>query len=318
MTGINYSKWNKIAEALDSSDEESASNTPHVTKLDRPSSVTIGPTGVTINPSPSNNQSTNANNKSVVKKTIENPTAKQSYNSTVPRQQKDQKATIVKPQNNEIIESKVKTKTLSELKAEVLTVNGGETDEYMWSQTRDEVVLFIKNIPLSTKAKSIKIQYNEEKNTVFIQCLDKILYNNKELSYNIVKTKEEDCGLEWEIKTFPFCDTNGIASQMKLLTIYLKKKEFSANVITWWGNVFKGDPSIDVAAIKERKTDAKTMRNIWQSAHESFKEKVKQFQPQTIEIDPDEEDNDEKEEHQDRHDNGKDKEREDEEMTDIN
>eukprot|EP01084_Bolivina_argentea_P242730 407115_1 len=127
-SGIDYSKWDKMAAEISSSeneeDDETFSSQPptNVTKLSKPSSVTIGPQGVKIH-------ETNSSTNPINQETKKQPTIKS------------------------------KTVSLSSL-IEQWTRNGGIHDfEYFWSQTADELVIRFL-IPKSARAKNVQIGFD--------------------------------------------------------------------------------------------------------------------------------------------------------------
>merc|ERR1712083_604058 len=96
-------------------------------------------------------------------------------------------------------------------------------------------------------------------------------YNNKKLE----KTMKEILCLEEEKYNDTFIEYANRLSLCRFLKITLEKEKISDRVIEWWDMVFLNDTKIDLKRrIKDRKTDANKMNDIWQKAHQQFKQKV--------------------------------------------
>lgn len=304
---LDYSKWDKIADNLDTSDDdvdedddlqmnnnntsnepETTNNfpSPQVTRLDKPSSVTIGPNGVSINPSSfTHKQKPNENLINELNKDLEFP-----------------------------IESKQNNTENGLAIIEKWFENGGiHNKEYLWSQTRDNVnIKFL--IPKNIKHKNIKIEYNNEINELKIFINNKLIY--KKIFVNNILIDKDDigihfCGLDWELKDILINIDNNFVNELtkylinelniknsnnnindiinllkesRFLIFDLNKKHISDNVKQWWDIVFKNETKIDIVKrVKNRKTkDIQTMNDVWQTAHQKFKEKIKNIKPQII------------------------------------
>eukprot|EP01084_Bolivina_argentea_P097246 174834_1 len=294
-TGIDYSKWDKMVAEMSSSEEEDpypqvlpstdtntnnneidfdydenlSSKHAKVAKLKKPSSVTIGPQGVTINPTK--------------KCKKPNTSLHQSISCSL------------------------------SLLLTTWTHNGGiHNFDYLWSQTADELVVRFF-VPITTRGKHVKIGFNAKEKSF----LCNIITNgnkwniNKTFSRKLKESIEEDAKLDWElcnVDVFNFdeiklkqtlcnilCIENdkqinkmcieyvNRLSNCRFLKILLDKEKINNNIIEWWDNVFLNDTTIDLKKrIKDRKTDANKMNDIWSKAHEQFKKKVANIKPQEI------------------------------------
>jgi len=219
---LDYSKWDNLE---DSSDEEEMK--PKVKKLDKPSSITIGPGGYQINaPKPATKS----------KKIVQMPSA--------------------------------------------WSLNGNKLGEYVWSQTRDflEVRFFV---PKETRASEVRIQLNSKsckvyiKNEIFIEGLflfdihdtkDEMDKQDKFESHVENSTDFDQLDIDWEIIEHP-------SVQGRVLVLVGLQKNPPKGLYNWWDKFFKRDEAIDVQHLKGRR-DPKD-QEVWRTAHEMFKNKVK-------------------------------------------
>ena len=353
MSGIDYSKWDKIVAEMSSSDEDNtypqvlpdqgpvgndinmsdfmqhdeelSSKLANVTRLKKPSSVTIGPQGTTINPKPTKPtkpktnplpQSSNAANDDPLSLHLQKP-----YR---PAPKKDDEK---KQNETETTEKEEILPTISMNLSSLLskwTHNGGiHKFEYLWSQTADELIIRFL-IPSTTKGKHVKINFNAESKQFKCNIIShgREWNVNKTFSRKLKESDEEDANLDWElcnVKIFNY-DNDKLKDTLKdilclnddemndklcieyasklsscrFLKLSLEKERINDRVIEWWDDVFVGDTKIDLKQrIKDRKTDANKMKDIWNKAHEQFKEKVKDFKPTEIVVPDDDEDEDE-------------------------
>eukprot|EP00483_Globobulimina_turgida_P000153 UN00153 len=199
-TGIDYSKWDKMVAEMSSSDDEDIDNDQQfmgtntnndaiydnelsskhakVTRLKKPSNITIGPQGVTINPTSTNRNAT--------KPIIDNKQSPSNSDiSSLPQTQ------------NKI--SSISVSLSSLLKK--WTRNGGiHNFDYLWCQTVDGLVIRFL-IPVATRAKQVKIGFNANKKhfscNITTNGDDWVL--DKTFSRKLKESTEEEAKLDWEL-----------------------------------------------------------------------------------------------------------------------
>lgn len=245
-----------MAAELSDSDEEEGFET-----LDEPSSVTIGNGGYSIN-----GNTTEVENDNVFA-------------------QKTESLAILGRKEKEV-----------EASTDASTLNGGVTQTFKWSQSKDEVVVHVP-LPDETRSRDLSIKCTDEVGKMTSTQLLTI-YHGQDLilqgtfMHEVVlnKTKSDDSTfvedpVDWEILDgSPFPQTN----ETKYMVITVRKKAIIANAIRWWSQVFVEDEtSIDVTQIEERisaSNDAKGNKqkatnekwsSAWEEAHKLFREKVK-------------------------------------------
>lgn len=313
-------------------DEALSSKHANVTKLTKPSSVTIGPQGATITPKMNKQETETTQNQefdpSNFAQTLHDkfpkpsasdkyhnskdsiPKSSNPFNSSLHQQQKPKQA---EDEKEEVAQSI--SMSLSSLLSK-WTHNGGiHKFEYLWSQTADELVVRIL-IPSTTKGKHVKINFNAESKQFKCNVVNSNnkLNINKTFARKLKESDEEDANLDWELCDIPvfsfdnqklkdvlkdilgsdeLCmDYVSKLSSCRFLKISLEKEKINDRIIEWWDNVFVDDTKIDLnARIKDRKTDANKMKEIWNNAHKGFKERIADIQPQEIVV-PEENEND--------------------------
>lgn len=326
MAGIDYSKWDKMVAEMSSSDDDNtndndngdedvyhdaalSSKHANVTRLQKPSSVTIGPQGVTINPTSTTNTKSSLQH-------VQSSCNADSNNAQNANGEEKKQEIAHKPMSSS---SSISTDLSSLLSG--WTHNGGVHNfDYLWSQTAEEIVIRFL-VPLHTKAKHVQIGFEKDKNefhcTVLAQHGREWILN-KRFARKLKESVEEEAKLEWELCNVDIFNYNHDAlkhtmqeilaasdvkavdddkvliqyaqrlSECRFLKVTVEKERINERIIEWWDHVFVDDTKIDLKRrIKDRKTDACKMNDVWKSAHQQFKQKVANFEPHEIVL-PDE------------------------------
>lgn len=302
--GIDYSKWDKMDFSDDEEDDQSSSsyehNTPRVTRLDEPSSITFGnDDGGSINITQSNLKPHSGNSvQKALGKSID--------------------ATCDSGKSKKFHEKDTKLK--------LLTRNGGAyidpstQSETFWSQDRNETIFSVAFDSTKIASRDIRVEvkgalsYKDRFAAVGgNRAIDADIANSKgelivsassfsipsssilfrgHLAYSIHLPEDEE-EVDWEI------DTTSNLKNKKLVKITLSKALPMQGLTIWWNKPFLGFPEIDVVndiedRDKKRNTngcDQRTpiknheqMKTVWDEAHRMFREKVKNREKQSIDI----------------------------------
>lgn len=147
--------------------------------------------------------------------------------------------------------------------------NGGEVDgRYRWSQTRDSVEVFIY-VADDTKAKSVSLKVTETSITLAV---DGVNIMAGEWEFKVVPEEDPD----WELR-----DCSG----RRAVRLSVNKAPIPGgfSVVCWWTRVLKGEPSIDVEGIEDRKAGAsESFVKAWADAHVQFREQAAARKPIVI------------------------------------
>ena len=308
--GLDYSKWNKIIENMDTSDDDDDLTTyndndtlgvgpANVTKLDKPSRVTIGPNGATIN--------TPTFDGDVMNPKVFKQTKGNNYDDNIRELNEDMDINV--DRNDDVKVSSDDRDSNDKRQIDKWFENGGiHGNEYIWSQSRDNVLLKYF-IPKSAKKKDIKIKYNNDKKQ-----LSMIISNqnvNKIFNYEIIIDSDDIgidySGLDWEIKSINIKNPKYLKEYLsnefnninidsilntfnssKFLEFDIIKKHISNNVILWWDKVFTNETKIDIQKrVKNRVNNGKNMNDVWNEAHKLFRQKAKNTKPKEINLSDD-------------------------------
>mmetsp|Transcript_101040 Transcript_101040/g.326137 ORF Transcript_101040/g.326137 Transcript_101040/m.326137 type:complete len:317 (-) Transcript_101040:123-1073(-) len=140
--------------------------------------------------------------------------------------------------------------------------NGGAVaDRYFWDQTKDSVEVCVL-VPDDTKAKDVALTVSEESVSIAVKG-DKLFAGAWE--YKVQPEEDPD----WEVKTH---------EGRRIVRLTVRKAEMPGHmsIVVWWSRVLKGEPSIDVSQIQDRKRGAsESFAKAWAEAHARFREKVK-------------------------------------------
>jgi len=269
---VDYSKWDNIDVSDDEEQEEDIDDfmeeeeeeeqqqqqpvqptwdKPRVTKLEGPTSVTIGAHGAhgeNVSQAPS---------RAIVAPAVGPPVVK-------------------KPVEKKDLEAK-------------FTENGGKQEgRFLWSQTSSEACLSIF-LPAGTKGRDVTVKCSEPADdlgsdqkvvlTVSFASVDPMgnrthtqVIDGLPLAYRI--QRDEDTGIDWELTDF---EPGG--RRLARLTLV---KHAPAGMVVWWTRVFPDDDPVDVSQISGRKHNAGDHQKVWEQAHAMFREKVKDRQPMEL------------------------------------
>ena len=192
----NYDKWNKFASELsDNEDEEETSTKPRVTTFDSDKGRSF-----VIGPSGA--------------QLMPQPPASSSA----------RKAPVV-----------VESSSVSVIKFELSSRNGGRTDRCTWSQDRNEVIVR-KEFPMSVKASDIHVFFDriESLLTVTVQ---KEPFLQGTMRYKFELNDDEMCPILWEVVTM----TEQSGAVHRVFEMTLKKISPIPGAVIWWKNVFVGN-----------------------------------------------------------------------------
>ena len=305
--GIDYSKWDKMdfSDNEDDNDEKGYDhNTPRVTRLDQPSTVTFG------NP----NERNNGGSISITQSPTKFSKAQAQNVSTTT----SVKETDASSENMIILDKHKSEPDNITSKLSHLTRNGGsfiyptKKTETFWSQDRHEAVFSIvfdgtqiasRYISVEVKGalnykdrfaavggnKPIDAENTSSKGEVIIKSSNNghVLFKGH-LAYSIYFPENEE-EVDWEIDA-----TN---PNRKLVKITLLKALPMQGLTIWWSRPFLDYPEIDVVNDIEDRDHKKhsdgsdksaknheQMKAVWDEAHRMFKEKVKNREKQSIDI----------------------------------
>eukprot|EP00300_Choanocystis_sp_HF-7_P015994 c19257_g1_i1.p1 GENE.c19257_g1_i1~~c19257_g1_i1.p1 ORF type:complete len:285 (+),score=65.50 c19257_g1_i1:41-895(+) len=165
-----------------------------------------------------------------------------------------------------------------------LSTAGGHEDSHWWSQTANDVTVSIV-LPLDTRAKELRFDELSEKRLRF--CFGKDGVFDRAWAYPIEKPQDEDGEfLDWEVKTV----RNAQGDNHRIFHATFRKKSV-AGVVVWWKRAFQGDQEIDVTKIESRAkriNQLDTNSTAWAKAHDMFREKAKEHEPVCVDLDEDE------------------------------
>jgi hypothetical protein len=158
---VDYSKWDKFADS--DSDEDENSNKPLVQHFNQPTSITIGPTGPSYEPTSTSFAPAVLDHRDLDREehSSSQPIPSVSASSQAPFQLY-------------------------------------ETPTHNWQQTRYDVTIWIKNLPYQTKVSDLKIDVRNKK-FLCIQLNSSIIFFEKEFKYEINETNLINDGIDWEI-----------------------------------------------------------------------------------------------------------------------
>ena len=160
------------------------------------------------------------------------------------------------------------------------TINGGLTETYAWSQSREEVTLqwFISSA-VTVKAKDVTIVYDADVRKLLVNLAGQ---DQSLLSETLLHEVEPNPGTEgeapfdWELKRKGEKGPSPTEQKQQcFIELTLRKKAPFDGVTLWWASMFVGGPEIDVTAIQGRdQAAAQSSRSVWEEAHRMFQAKV--------------------------------------------
>jgi hypothetical protein len=290
---VDYSKWDKLSISSEDQDDEIYATQPRVTHFSEPQSITFGGlTGTHNHDTPQSRKQTERVS------CLESPkNVKKEYQPSLDK---------LLPSSLSKNASRFSDTTLY---LENATKNGGVTDQYVWSQSKTEVVCIYWDVPQHIRGRDITVlistdDKNLEKKHVCktnnlvdacgqdtVQtlqiCINDKEYLKKSFPYAVLR---DDNHFFWEVKKYDTVDSTNCtknviekipASPFKALMLTVTKSIIIYNTVIWWNCMFAGDPSVDVTCFQERssekiKKQKETFQKTWDSAHTSFLQSIKQ------------------------------------------
>ena len=195
-------------------------------------------------------------------------------------------------------------------KLELMTLNGGRTDHFLWSQTGDLVILYIfvskevrgADVAFTVREKYLRLDLHEPQDPK-ARTFSRILAEDRKLVRTLFETKlayrvrYADNETEWEVCNICDWDAEGGVVQRRAVRVLLTKmppgeyfypahvpewhEEYigpgtwrESIVRVWWERVRRGDPKVDVTTLKGRKGNATASSELFRQAEEMFKQRV--------------------------------------------
>lgn len=274
----NYSKWDKFArEVLSDSENSDTSESeqqgfkrrPKVTRLEQPSTIRIDSQGSTI----LTQQSQQLHPEPMV-----NEVLARKANSSAEDTLADLRASS---------SSKERTPA-SVTRLDEFTMNGGDTGRFLWSQSREEVVIRCQ-VSTDLKASDVVVIYQDDPPKRFEGERPWLGFTTKHgsdilsghLQFDIVPNdpKRDDCldsPVDWELKAGD--DGN------RYLEVTLRKNSPIPGAVFWWKNVFVGDGEIDLSNIQGR-IGSTLSGSLWQAAHQQFQQNLRDHKREPVSVD---------------------------------
>jgi hypothetical protein len=157
------------------------------------------------------------------------------------------------------------------------SLHGAETEGFVWSQTKTEVTLnFV--VPPSARAKEVRLNVGRDHVELSLSgCEETFAPFVGELAHPVDCSDDPD-ELDWELRDPDAGFACGDASHCRWVRLVLAK-QMPAGVVVWWDRVFRGDAPVDVTRFAGRQTDrAAQMETNWKEAHELFRQRVRDRQ----------------------------------------
>lgn len=253
---VDYSKWDQLDV---SSDEEEERREPRVTRFDQPRQITIG-------------------------------------GCAEPHEPKAKTPTTAASQPGNALDVAIATR------------NGGLGDTYLWSQTGSEVMAHIFIERLAVRGRDVTVAITPDgkphespeepglpdvawracgrRLTISVRTKDPnarpVTVVDGDLQYPVLT---DDAYILWELKTYDGLRNDSGSSQkpfpfprdkpFRTLVLTLTKSVPIAGAVIWWEALFRGGPTIDVAAIPDRRhqKDTASFQEAWNAASRAFRER---------------------------------------------
>ena len=249
---VDYGKWDRFVADLsenDSDEDDGQYSAPIVRSFDKGESIEISKNGYKVK---------------------EDRTPSSSQKSPVASASATQDSAESVVEGNKTYALDTNTDTLSQ--DDDLVLNGGNCNQYLWSQDRHQVSLSIP-IEEHLRGKDLKVAFENNSLRITSAPNDTVILD-KRLQFAIEVDSDTD-SLDWEITSKNTKSSTAIKQTQKYIRIVLKKKSPIPGAIFWWKNVFEGDPVIDVSKIGGRNVQKSSeVANAWKDAHEKFSESV--------------------------------------------
>lgn len=279
---IDYSKWDRLEDSsasddgdddiVHSDDDErpaatassSSNQRPQVTRLERPSSISITPHGVVMNDVPQRATATPFVGAVPAANTHSSERMTRASESTAPP--------VVRSKEDDQREE-------DEMMFHNLTRNGGsKPGSHLWAQSREDITVsfLMSSVQIrSANIASFRVVQSETDENIFLLSFsvqgEVQLAREFQFRYPIVL--EEETSSSWQLHSLP-------SRSLRLLVLQVRKKPVAQGMYLWWEQCFVGDPAIDTTKIEGR-TQSSVDRGLafqqaWQAAHQEFRDKRKQ------------------------------------------
>mmetsp|Transcript_20299 Transcript_20299/g.23396 ORF Transcript_20299/g.23396 Transcript_20299/m.23396 type:complete len:302 (-) Transcript_20299:34-939(-) len=290
---IDYSKWDRFGDGESEDEhqesEEEAENPtdaeveehaairkPQVTRLDHPSSVTIGPDGLQVKfPEKASASPFSMQCPKFVSSTAPSTTSSTVHSSQTLRSQQCE-ADITDDLEDDLLLSK-----LSRDGQQVASIVGvSASAPYLWSQTRETVTLsiFLQNSAIRGS------QIQNFRVTKLVDVTDCSTEGSSRVAFSVFGGGEVSLILRYPVK----CDEERIegcwnlhtlsSKQQKLMVIQLDKEDFANGVYLWWDRACIGETPIDTTKLEGRKQQSveaqQKWSTVWEDAHKEFRRRV--------------------------------------------
>lgn len=302
---VDYSKWDKLQYSddddqsenedslVDSEDDEpvhrapASSSRPHsedsgagrrpvVTRLDHPSSISIGPSGIEVQHPP----------RATASPFLASPPqrfAPSSQNETA-NAEPVSSTELVSKQADDTIDDNCDDLE-DDLLLTKLTRNGQKCERYFWSQTR-EMATFVVVLPSltirggniynfsisSTGSSDVPVdgaaRLSFAVSTPATGVVERFSFS---LRYPI-KVDEDIIDGCWQLHTLP-------TQQLRLLVIELHKDPIGHQLYLWWDRACVGETPIDTTKLQDRSQERmapSSVQQVWDEAHEEFRRRNKE------------------------------------------
>lgn len=288
--GLDYSKWDKLHFSDDEGEKASDSGSlvdseddmpqqpagtqrrqaPVVTRLDHPSSVSIGPAGIQVNHPPKATASPFQSTPPVLQRVVESPAVLEE-----PRQQGQ-------PRSSEDGTDDLE----DDLLISKLTRNGQRCNGYFWSQIRDMatfVVILpalnvrggnIHNFNVVRTAETCDVSVDGAAVLSFSVSLPGTAASIQQFSFVLrypVKCDDDTIDGCWQLHTFA-------GKGLRVLVVELHKEPFAHQLYLWWDRACIGESPIDTTTLEDRKREHMApsgLQHIWDEAHKEFRQRIK-------------------------------------------
>ena len=300
MSGVDYSKWDKMANEMSDSDDDDG-NQPEVTTFDEPQSVTFGGA-----PDSQANEGRGGPGDTDYPSNIAAPIDGSAGGAGAAATAGNTATAAPRPK----IEAPINDEQLAENGSKVWcnVDGGGLVLRHVWRQARAEVTVVVP-VPPGTRAGDVEVSLSAKPETIAEGVAELLRVSMKaavtggdeganaagqkgagirtllegELAFQAKLNADGEGEVDWELKDYPETivarDTTtdgekggaGIGDR-RGIEIVLRKHCPVPNAAVWWKSLLKGEPEIDVSAIKGRATN--NHQSVWEEALGMFKEKV--------------------------------------------
>ncbi|CAM9416279.1 unnamed protein product [Ectocarpus sp. 4 AP-2014] len=265
MSGVDYSKWDKMANEMSDSDDDNGNN-PEVTTFDQPQSVTFGGTSASQAAEGWNGASDDSG--TLPETTPSSSGVAAPADGSTEAVAAAATGTAPRPKVVPLMSDERLTENGAAVRGDA---NGGrQALLYVWRQARAEVVVVVP-VPAGTRAGDVEVSLRAKPETIAEGVADLIRVAVK-LAFQAKLGAEDEGEVEWELKDYPGEASSSSNGDRRGVEIVLRKHCPVPNAAVWWKSLLKGGPEIDVAAIKGRATN--NHQSVWEEALGMFKERV--------------------------------------------